>query len=130
MQRRQPDCGHRRLGRRGAAGAGRRAHLLRAGRHDAARGRDYVFLREAYGPLGGFLYGWMRFGIANSGGQAAGVVAFATFLNIVTGGALDTYFFLFRPAGLSDPIRPLAGRVAWSHCHRDFDQLRHRINKR
>ena len=66
-------------------------------------GGDYVFLREAYGPLGGFLYGWMRFGIANSGGQAAGVVAFATFLNIVTGGALDTYFFSFDLLGY--PIR-------------------------
>src|SRR5687768_17656491 len=56
-------------------------------------GGDYVFLREAYGPLWGFLYGWMRFCIANSGDQAAGVVAFATLLNIVTGGALDTNFF-------------------------------------
>lgn len=56
-------------------------------------GGEYVFLREAYGPLCGFLYGWMRFLIANSGGQAALVVAFTIFLNAATGGALDIPFF-------------------------------------
>ena len=66
-------------------------------------GGDYIFLREAYGQLWGFLYGWMRFCIANSGGQAATVVAFAMFLNIVTGGALDTDFFSLDLLGY--PIR-------------------------
>ena len=56
-------------------------------------GGEYVFLREAYGPLWGFLYGWMRFFIANSGGQAALVVAFTIFLNASTNGALDVPFF-------------------------------------
>lgn len=56
-------------------------------------GGEYVFLREAYGPLWGFLYGWMRFFIANSGGQAALVVAFTIFLNASTGGSLDVPFF-------------------------------------
>ena len=56
-------------------------------------GGEYVFLREAYGPLWGFLYGWMRFFIANSGGQAALVVAFTLFLNAATGGTLDVPFF-------------------------------------
>lgn len=70
-------------------------------------GGDYVFLREAYGPLWGFLYGWMRLCIANSGGQAAGVVAFATFLNIVTGGALDTNFFSLDLLGYQIRFGPL-----------------------
>jgi APA family basic amino acid/polyamine antiporter len=70
-------------------------------------GGDYVFLREAYGPLWGFLYGWMRFCIANSGGQAAGVIAFTTFLNIVTGGALRTSFFAFSLLGYQVSIGPL-----------------------
>jgi basic amino acid/polyamine antiporter, APA family len=56
-------------------------------------GGEYVFLREAYGPLWGFLYGWMRFFIANSGGQAALVIAFTIFLNASTAGALDVPFF-------------------------------------
>src|ERR687893_616947 len=56
-------------------------------------GGEYVFLREAYGPLWGFLYGWMRFFIANSGGQAALVVAFTLFLNASTAGALDVPFY-------------------------------------
>jgi APA family basic amino acid/polyamine antiporter len=70
-------------------------------------GGDYIFLREAYGPLWGFLYGWMRFCIANSGSQAAGVVAFATFLNIVTGGALDSNFLSLDLLGYSIRFGPL-----------------------
>src|SRR5215204_3433043 len=56
-------------------------------------GGEYVFLHKAYGPRWGFLYGWMRFLIANSGGQAALVVAFTIFLNASTGGAVDVPFF-------------------------------------
>lgn len=56
-------------------------------------GGEYLFLREAFGPLWGFLYGWMRFFIANSGGQAALVIAFTIFLNASTGGGLDVTFF-------------------------------------
>ncbi|MFL6214056.1 MAG: APC family permease [Blastocatellia bacterium] len=70
-------------------------------------GGDYVFLREAYGPLWGFLYGWMRFCIANSGGQAAGVLAFATYLNILTGGALHTTFFTVGLLGYEISLGPL-----------------------
>ena len=34
-------------------------------------GGEYVFIREAYGPLLGFLYGWTRFFVASTGGIAA-----------------------------------------------------------
>ena len=34
-------------------------------------GGEYVFMREAYGRLWGFLFGWMRFFIGNTGGMAA-----------------------------------------------------------
>jgi basic amino acid/polyamine antiporter, APA family len=64
-------------------------------------GGEYVFLREAYGPLWGFLYGWMRFFIANSGGQAALVVAFTLFLDASTGGGLDVPFFSAEVFGYS-----------------------------
>jgi APA family basic amino acid/polyamine antiporter len=35
-----------------------------------AAGGEYVFLREAYGPLTGFLFGWTRFWIASPGSIA------------------------------------------------------------
>src|SRR5918997_1136721 len=31
-------------------------------------GGEYVFMREAYGPRWGFLYGWTRFFVAGTGG--------------------------------------------------------------
>ncbi len=43
-------------------------------------GGEYVFLREAYGDMPGFLYGWMRFAIASPGSIAAYAVGAATFL--------------------------------------------------
>src|SRR6187399_1962748 len=46
-----------------------------------AAGGEYVFLREAYGPLTGFLFGWMRFWIASPGSIAAYAIGAVTFLN-------------------------------------------------
>jgi APA family basic amino acid/polyamine antiporter len=43
-------------------------------------GGEYVYMREAYGDLPGFLYGWMRFWIASPGSIAAYAVGGATFL--------------------------------------------------
>jgi len=43
-------------------------------------GGEYVYLREAYGPLVGFLSGWMSFFIAFSGAIAAVALAFAHYL--------------------------------------------------
>ena len=51
-------------------------------------GGEYVFIREAYGRLWGFLYGWTRFFVATSGGLAGLAAGFAIFLNIVSGGTL------------------------------------------
>ena len=56
-------------------------------------GGEYVFLRDAYGPRWGFLYGWMQFFVARAGGLAAMSVAFAIFLNDLTGGAIDQVYF-------------------------------------
>lgn len=44
-------------------------------------GGEYVYLREAYGNLMAFLYGWMRFWIGTPGSIAAYGVGAATFLN-------------------------------------------------
>jgi len=42
-------------------------------------GGQYVFLREAFGPMFGFLYGWTLFLVIQTGTIAAVVVAFAKF---------------------------------------------------
>jgi basic amino acid/polyamine antiporter, APA family len=56
-------------------------------------GGEYVFVREAYGPGPGFLYGWMQVFIAKTGSQASVAVALAIFLNDLTGGALNAVYF-------------------------------------
>jgi APA family basic amino acid/polyamine antiporter len=43
-------------------------------------GGQYVFLREAFGPLTGFLYGWTLFLVIQSGFNAAVAIAFSKFL--------------------------------------------------
>src|SRR5690348_2490726 len=46
-------------------------------------GGQYVYLREAYGDLPAFLYGWMLFSVANGGTIAALSVASAAYLGQV-----------------------------------------------
>jgi basic amino acid/polyamine antiporter, APA family len=46
-------------------------------------GGQYVFLREAYGPLWGFLYGWTSFLVIQTGTIAAVGVGFAKYLGVV-----------------------------------------------
>lgn len=45
-------------------------------------GGQYVYLREAFGPLFGFLYGWTLFLVIQTGTIAAVAVAFAKFLGV------------------------------------------------
>ena len=46
-------------------------------------GGQYVFFREAYGPMVGFLFGWALFLVIQSGTIAAVAVAFAKFLGVL-----------------------------------------------
>src|SRR5450755_2614647 len=46
-------------------------------------GGQYVYMREAYGDLVGFLYGWMIFTVSNGGTIAALSVASASYLGAV-----------------------------------------------
>src|SRR3712207_3661247 len=62
-------------------------------------GGQYVFLREAYGPAVGFLFGWSMFLVVQTGTIAAVAVAFAKFLGLVVPWvAADRY--LLPPVGL------------------------------
>src|ERR1700733_1219135 len=45
-------------------------------------GGQYVFLREAYSPMWGFLFGWAMFLVVKTGTTAAVAVAFAKFLGV------------------------------------------------
>lgn len=47
-------------------------------------GGQYVFLREAYGPSVGFLFGWSLFLVVQTGTIAAVAVAFANFMGVLT----------------------------------------------
>src|SRR5947209_11383628 len=48
-------------------------------------GGNYVFLREAYGRLAGFLWGWVEFGIIRTASLAALATIFSESLNDVLG---------------------------------------------
>src|SRR4051812_46600961 len=55
-------------------------------------GGEYVYIREAYGPSWSFLYGWTQFIIVYTASAAAKAVAFALFLNVLTGGLLNANY--------------------------------------
>ncbi len=66
-------------------------------------GGEYVFIRQAYGSVTSFLFGWTRFFVASSGASAGLAAGFAIFINILTGGLLDRHSFGFLLLG-----RPLS----------------------
>src|SRR5215211_6039745 len=66
-------------------------------------GGEYVFLREAYGPAAGFLFGWGLFLIIQTGTIAAVAVAFANVTGVLTGWiSADEY--LISPIVLINPF--------------------------
>lgn len=62
-------------------------------------GGQYVYLREAYNPLVGFLYGWTSFLVIQTGTIAAVAVAFARFTSVLIPG-LGEDRILFEILGL------------------------------
>ncbi len=63
-------------------------------------GGQYVYLREAYGPLWGFLYGWSSFLIIQTGTIAAVAVAFARYLGVLVP-AISPTAWIIPPLNLS-----------------------------
>ncbi len=51
-------------------------------------GGEYVYLRETYGPLAGFLFGWTTLLVVHAGGLAAVAIVFARNLDVLAGGVL------------------------------------------
>jgi APA family basic amino acid/polyamine antiporter len=57
-------------------------------------GGQYTYLREAYGPMPAFLYGWTVFSIIECGAIAAVAMAFAKFLGTLAPGVSETHFLV------------------------------------
>jgi APA family basic amino acid/polyamine antiporter len=57
-------------------------------------GGMYLYLREAYSPLWGFLYGWTLFTVIQTGTIAAVAVAFARFLGVLVPGVSESRYLL------------------------------------
>ncbi|HEY6806814.1 MAG TPA: amino acid permease [Pyrinomonadaceae bacterium] len=74
-------------------------------------GGQYVFLREAYGPSIGFLFGWGLFLIIQSGTVAAVAVAFANFTGVLTDKISGDSYWL-SPFVLIKPFK--AGPVSFN----------------
>jgi APA family basic amino acid/polyamine antiporter len=65
-------------------------------------GGQYIYLREAFGPLSGFLYGWTLFLVIQTGTIAAVAVAFAKFTGVFLPAiAADRYLLRLGPLGVS-----------------------------
>src|SRR5678815_1319293 len=67
-------------------------------------GGQYVFLREAYGPSIGFLFGWGLFLIIQTGTIAAVAVAFANFTGVLTN-LVSGDRYLISPVVIVHPFR-------------------------
>src|SRR5512142_2295013 len=68
-------------------------------------GGQYVYLREAFGDVVGFLFGWMYFAVEGSGSIAALAVAFAS------------YFGVLVPAVSTEHVIASAGSWALTRAH-------------
>jgi len=65
-------------------------------------GGQYVYLREAYGPLSGFLFGWTMFLVIQTGTIAAVAVAFAKFTGVFFPVlSAERYLLRLGPLGIS-----------------------------
>ena len=57
-------------------------------------GGQYTYLRESFGPLMGFLFGWTLFLVINTGTIAAVAVAFARFLGVLVPAVSSTSYLV------------------------------------
>jgi len=76
-------------------------------------GGVYVYLREAYGPVAAFLYGWCILTVITSGAIAALCLAFARYLALVLGWEEATHLWIGMAALATVTVVNIRG-VAWS----------------
>ncbi len=83
-------------------------------------GGQYVYLREAYGGLWGFLYGWTLFLVIQTGTVAAVAVAFARFLGVLVPAISESHvlFALGRVAVTPTTLVAIGMIVllTWTNC--------------
>ena len=73
-------------------------------------GGQYVYLREAFGPLWGFLYGWTLFTVIQTGTIAAVGVAFGKFLGVFLPGVSgDNWLFRMGQSNIGLNTQNLVG---------------------
>ena len=70
-------------------------------------GGQYVYLREALGPLWGFLYGWTLFLVIQTGTIAAVGVAFGKFLGVILPSVSSTHWLIHLWRVPPIPIGPM-----------------------
>ena len=85
-------------------------------------GGQYVYLREAFSPLWGFLYGWTLFLVIQTGTIAAVSVGFARYFGALVPWIADDNY-LIAPLHVSSRLRALAVDDAAGR-HRD-DRVAH-----
>ena len=83
-------------------------------------GGQYVYLREAYGDLVAFLYGWMLFAVANGGTIAALSVASAAYMGQIVP-VISQEHVVFAVAGITFTRAHMVGLLlivvlTWSTC--------------
>jgi basic amino acid/polyamine antiporter, APA family len=74
-------------------------------------GGQYVYLREAFGDLVAFLYGWMLFAVANGGTIAALSVASAAYLSAIFP-AISEQHVVFTAVGITLTRTHVAGLIS------------------
>ncbi|HVT05401.1 MAG TPA: amino acid permease, partial [Thermoanaerobaculia bacterium] len=72
-------------------------------------GGEYVYIGEAYGRRWGFVSGWTSYAVSYAASQAAKAAAFAIFLNVMSGGALDRNLLSFSIGRLHLSLGALQG---------------------
>jgi basic amino acid/polyamine antiporter, APA family len=75
-------------------------------------GGQYVFFREAYGPLVGFLFGWTMLLVIQTGTIAAVAVAFARFLGVLAPGVSSAPWVSAGPLSVSSVQLVALGVIA------------------
>src|SRR5471030_1518801 len=69
-------------------------------------GGQYVYLKESYNPLVGFLYGWSFFAVIQTGTIAAVGVAFSKFAAYLIPALSETNYLLKISTGINDAGTP------------------------